>query len=365
MKDVRIRFDRKSPLQAALQTRVDAYFAENGLNPKGGSPLIGKAIVIGLWLTAAYAFAMSGIGGWAGLLLGAMMVGMAQAGVGFNIMHDGNHGAFSTDKRTNLWMGRVLDLVGGSSYIWRQKHNVMHHTYPNVVGSDDDIDVGGLARLAPAQPYHPGYRLQHFYMWILYGFISVKWNFYDDFAQLIRGHLGGHRFPRPKRGELVYFFVAKALFFGWVIIAPIALFGLAKGVAFYFVEAFTLGVTLAVVFQLAHCVEEADFTDVPDGQVTELDFAEHQLNTTVDFARGNPFVTWYLGGLNYQAIHHLFPKISHVHYPAISPIVEEVCAEFNVPYRINGGFWESVGSHYRWLKRMGQAPAVAAQPVTA
>ncbi|MCA9544796.1 MAG: acyl-CoA desaturase [Myxococcales bacterium] len=356
MKDDRIKFDRNTPFQRALRDEVDAYFKANNLDPKGGAALARKAAFIIGWFLVSYAFSISGVLGTAGLFIGAVITGLAHAAIGFDIMHDGNHGAFSTSKAVNRWMGRTLDMVGGSSYLWRHKHNVMHHTYPNVVGTDDDIDVGGLARLAPEQPHYAAHRLQHLYMWGLYGLISVKWNFYDDFAQVAKGQIFTSKVPRPKGEEMVWFVIGKIIHFGWALVLPIALFGWGLGIAFYLVEAVVLGVTLAVVFQLAHCVEEADFTELPEGTVTELDFAKHQLATTVDFARDNKLVTWFLGGLNFQAIHHLFPKISHVHYPALSPIVERVCAEHGVAYRLNGGFMEALGSHYRWLKRMSIPP---------
>lgn len=357
MKDARIKFTRRTPLQAALDGQVKQYFDSTGLSRRGGGRMITKTAVIMAWWAISYALALGFVGGVAGFLVASVSLGLAIAGLGFCVMHDGNHGAFSESKRMNRWMGAVCDFIGGSSYVWRHKHNIMHHTYPNIVGADDDIDIGPLARMAPDQAHHGFHRFQHLYMWVLYGFISTKWHFWDDYAQIGSGKIAGQHMPRPKGKELATFVVGRVLFYAWAVVIPIAVLGLGYGVLFYFTSQFVLGVTLATVFQLAHCVEEADFPSVAAHGKTEVDFYRLQLDTTVDFARGHPFVTWYLGGLNYQAVHHLYPKISHVHYPEISKIVERVCAEHGVDYRTAGTFRVALRSHYRWLKRMGEAPA--------
>ncbi len=357
MKDTRIRLIRRSALQQALEARAEAWFAETGRSPRGGARLARKTAFILGWFAASYALVLSGAGGWPGLVLGAISLGLATAGIGFDIMHDGGHKAVANSKLVNRAMHFTLDLVGGSSYIWSQKHNVMHHTYPNVVGADDDIDVAGLARMAPQQPHHAAHRWQHLYMWPLYGMISIKWHWYDDFVQLARGKLLEHRFPRPRGSEIALLVAGKIIFFAWAVVTPLLVLGWARFLTYYFLSQCVLGVTLAVVFQLAHCVEDAEFTALPpDGPPVELDYARLQLDSTVDFARGNRFVTWYVGGLNYQVVHHLFPRVSHVHYPDLSPIVAEVCAEFGVRYRTVDSVRAAIGSHYRWLRRMGREP---------
>ena len=85
-------------------------------------------------------------------------------------------------------------------------------------------------------------------------------------------------------------------------------------------------------------------------------FAEHQLQTTVDFARGNRFVSWFVGGLNFQVEHHLFPRICHVHYPKLSRLVERTCRRAGVEYHVNPSVRAAIASHYRWLREMGRRP---------
>src|ERR1051326_9605226 len=91
-----------------------------------------------------------------------ILLGLAMAGVGFNVQHDGAHRAYSKYNWINKLMAMALDLLGGSSYVWDHKHNTVHHTYANITGHDDDIDVGILGRLSPHQKRRRFHRLQHF-----------------------------------------------------------------------------------------------------------------------------------------------------------------------------------------------------------
>jgi linoleoyl-CoA desaturase len=244
-----------------------------------------------------------------------------------------------------------LDLVGGSSYIWRWKHNLFHHSYPNIAGADEDIDLVPFAHLAPEQPRYAVHRFQHLYVWVLYCLLPLQWHFVSDFRNLIRGTIGGHSFSRPRGGELFLLLGGKIVFFGLAFVLP-ALFHSWWAIALcYGLTAAVLGLTLSIVFQLAHCVEEASFTQPIAGTSRmQNSWMVHQIESSVDFGRSNKLLTWYLGGLNFQIEHHLFPTICHFHYPALSPIVEGVCGEFDVRYFAHVRAYDAVVSHYRFLK---------------
>jgi linoleoyl-CoA desaturase len=289
----------------------------------------------------------------AGLL--ALSLALAMAGVGFAIQHDANHGAYSNKAVVNRLMGMTLDMLGASSYMWHWKHNVLHHTYPNLAGADHDLDAEPFARLCPDQPRRSFQRWQQFYMWGLYGFMIPKWHLVDDFQNVAQARVAQTPIPRPSGWRLLEMLVGKAVFFGWALIVPALFHPVWAVMLFYGVLAFLLGMILSVVFQLAHCVEEAAFPHVAAGsEHVPAGWAEHQVHASVDFARGNRLLTWYLGGLNFQIEHHLFPKICHLHYPRISSIVEQVCAEHGVPYASHERLYGAVSSHWRWLRRMGR-----------
>jgi len=239
--------------------------------------------------------------------------------------------------------------------VWHWKHNVLHHTYPNVVGSDHDLDVEPFARLSPDQPRRRFHRLQQFYMWGLYGFMIPKWHLLDDFQNVAQARIARSRFPRPRGRRLVELIAGKVAFFGWALIVPALFHPIWVVLLFYGAISLLLGVILSVVFQLAHCVEEAEFPHLGAGSDHVAEgWAEHQVRATVDFARDNRLLTWYLGGLNFQVEHHLFPKVCHVHYPRMSGIVEAVCSEYGVRYASHERLFGAVSSHWRWLRRMGR-----------
>lgn len=359
-----VAFSSNSPLFKDLKQATDEYFASTGLGKNATPLMVRKTVIIFAWFALSYGLYLASSGDWWQLLPIAFSLGLAMAGIGFSIMHDGNHESYAKDRKLSRNIGFALDLLGGSSYFWRQKHNVLHHTYPNLDGLDDDIGLVPLMRMAPTQPRLWAHRFQHVYMFALYGLISPKWFFVDDWRTLANGRIGQATIPRPKGFELFMLVAGKLFHFTWMFVLPTLVHGLATTLLFYLVTSVVLGVTLAVVFQLAHCVEEAAFFEVPANGVLEGDFAAHQLTTTVDFARNSPFVTWYLGGLNYQAIHHLFPRICHVHYPALSKIVETVCARHGVPYLVTPTLSQSIGSHYRWMRRMGRPEEQAEESAT-
>jgi linoleoyl-CoA desaturase len=127
---------------------------------------------------------------------------------------------------------------------------------------------------------------------------------------------------------------------------------------YYATAAMVVGITLSVVFQLSHVVEEAEFVAPTEANRIENAWAIHQVESTVDFARRSKLAAWLLGGLNFQIEHHLFPRICHVHYPAMSKIVEQTCKDFGIEYHEHPSFAAGVASHFRWLRTMGRADAV-------
>ncbi len=360
----KLKFSKSDRFIRELRKRVEAYFEQTGRRKRDCPTMYFKTATIMAWFVAAYVLLMFFVHSW--WLVGplAIVLGLALAAIGFNIQHDGGHKGYSERKWVNRMMALTLDLIGGSSYLWDWKHNAIHHTYTNINGHDDDIDVGFLGRLAPDQKRYWFHRLQGIYLWILYGFLAIKWHLYDDFYNIAVGHIGGHKIPRPKGKDLAVFIGGKMFFFSMAFVVPMLLHPVLAVLAVYAIASFVSGVVLSVVFQLAHVVEEADFP-VPaegatGGQLIDNEWAIHQVQTTVDFARNNPVLRWFLGGLNFQIEHHLFSRICHVNYLAVSKVVEDVCKEFGVRYAAHKGFWSAVASHYRFLVAMGRPvrPAV-------
>lgn len=356
-----IRFVSKEKTQfyATLSQRVDAYFQQNGLSRHANSTVVFKSIVLlsayvlplvlMVWLQPSF---MVCLGLWT-------LMGFAMAGVGMSIMHDANHGAYSTNARVNTWVGYSINLLGGSGFTWRLQHNILHHTYTNIVHYDDDIDDKAILRMSPHTEVKPVHRFQWAYALLFYSIITLYWGTAKDFLQFARYTRNGvnKNTPQQNRIRLLQIIAVKVGYFLVIMGLP-----LASGLPFSQVLlGFLLmhaigGIVLTVIFQLAHTVEQTTHPRPnADGNI-ENEWAIHQMNTTVNFSRYNRLLSWYVGGLNFQVEHHLFPKICHVHYPQLAGIVEQTAKEFNVPYLEHKSFGQALRSHFVTLQRFGKMP---------
>lgn len=350
----RVRFPEHGAFSAELKTRADAYFDAQG-DPRRDVPrMYLKSGLILTWFVGSWAVLTFTHPHWWEAVALAVSIGLSIAAIGMSVQHDANHGAYSKHPWINRAFGSTLDLMGVNSFIWRHKHNVLHHTYTNVEGVDYDLDFGWLARLSPSQPLRFWHRYQQFYLWFFYGFLLPKWVFFDDFVIWRRLYIGVHPLPRPCRGETLRFALWKLFFLAWAVLIPAMFHPIGYVILFHMIAAFTLGATLGTVFQLAHCLGEADFPDLPlTGRKMESEWAAHQVATTVDFAPESAVLTWFCGGLNFQVEHHLFPKVCHLHYPALSRIVAEVAATHGLRHRQNMTFGGALTSHFQHLRRLG------------
>ncbi|MCS3799897.1 fatty acid desaturase family protein [Niastella sp. OAS944] len=345
----------------SLKGAIDSYFKEKNLKKTGNWALYSKTIILIAASIALYLIAISfSLPVVTTILIGSVL-GFLSACIGFNVMHDANHGSYSSKSWVNDTLGLTLNALGGNSFIWRHKHNIIHHTYPNVDGIDDDIAKSPFIRMCSSQPWVPMHRIQHLYTPLLYAISSMVWILFQDFEKYFKQKVHNTELQKMKTKDHVIFWISKVLYVFFYIALPILLTGWQQWLVFFLSLHVGLGFTLAIVFQLAHVVEETEFTFAPLSETTviENEWAIHQLKTTSNFSPDNKLVSWFAGGLNYQVEHHLFPRISHIHYPAISKIVKLKCEEFNVPYNCISSFNLAVRSHFRFIKLLGRKPVSA------
>ncbi len=351
---LRIKFARSNGFYEELKREVLNYFETTQKPSRDHPTMYLKTALMLMWLAGAYILLVYTAVGFIQGILCAILLGLAMTGVGFNIQHDANHDALSKILWINRVLGFSLDLLGMSSYVWRWKHNKTHHYYPNIPQVDDDIETNGIGRLAPLQPHKWFHRFQHIYLWILYAFLLIGWQWIEDFRKIIRGELKTRKFPERRVSELVVFILGKLVFVSFALAIPLVFhpwWAVILGCLFVNI---VFSASATFILQLAHCAEEVQYTTVDQNTETvAIDWTQHQLNSTVNFAPKNWFLTWFLGGLNFQIEHHLFPSISHVHYPKIAPIVQRMCSRFGLPYHSHRTLRAAVVSHYRFLKRMG------------
>jgi linoleoyl-CoA desaturase len=352
----KVTFNNKtSPFFDALREKIDAYFKEQEIKPTGNFKLYSKTIILVSAAVLVYSLLVfSNIPVWGSILLCALM-GLTFASIGFNVMHDGAHGSYSNNKTINNLMSYSLNLMGGSSFMWKVKHNHVHHSFTNIEGVDDDIDIKPWMRVNEQQKRYWFHRFQHVYSFLLYGATYFMWIWWMDFQKYFTRRIGPTPIRKMKFSEHVGFWLTKILYLALFIGLPIYFKGVAYTLIGYSIILFVTGVTIAVVFQLAHVVEDTHFPE-PNQQTQKIEeeWALHQIHTTANFATNNKLVSWFMGGLNFQVEHHLFPKISHIHYPAISKLVRETCHEFNVRYIEYPTVMDAIAAHIRHLRNLGQ-----------
>lgn len=344
-----------SNFHQVLKKRVQEYFVENNLNQTGNFSLYFKAALfwssyIALYIHLLFFYPNNWMAAIECLIMGGLT-----AAIGFNVMHDGGHGSFSNSKFWNKVAAFSVNGLGASMLMWNNKHNIIHHTYTNIDGIDDDIEIKPLLRMCPSQKKYKAHKFQHIYVWFLYSFLLIIWVFATDYQKYFKQKIGEVPIKRLRVFDHIAFWIAKIVYYFMMIVLPIYKVGFAKWIIGFSILSLFAGFILSVVFQLAHTVEETQFPVPSENKDIENEWAIHQIQTTANFATKNKLISWLVGGLNFQIEHHLFPKISHVHYPKISKIIKKTCEEFNIKYIEYNRMRDAIISHALHLRQMGRA----------
>jgi len=354
-------FTQQRGFRKTLNERVDAYLRDNHL-PARDIPFmyVKTAIVLAWWLAAYLLLLLGGFPTAVNVVL-CVVWALGIAAIGFNVMHDANHGAYSNRGRVNKLLSFSAEMLGMSGFRWRTKHNVWHHTYTNIAGLDDDVETYGTMRLTPREPWKPLYRIQAWYFPLVYSFIAIDFLIRDFMMAFFGKSDDSHVYPKMNRSDKVVFWVGKLFFFTIMVALPLLVFPWWQVVIGFFIVMLTVGLTTGIVFQLAHIDEKADFPE-PEGNPPHIDneWAIHEVETTVNFAPRNRLLNLYIGGLNFQIEHHLLPHICHLNYPRLAPIVRATCEEYGIQYNSYDTWREAFTSHWRELRTLGRAPVVAA-----
>lgn len=356
----RVKFINKDQTRfyAELKSRVENYFAENRISEHANGTMVFKTIVMLALYFVPYALILSGTANIWVMWLSTAVMGFGLAGIGMSVMHDANHGAYSSNSAMNRFIGYVLNLVGADCSNWKIQHNILHHTYTNIYGHDEDINNKVGARFSPHGKYKPFQRFQVVYVFALYALMTAYWVLLKDFLQYFgyakRGIDGETKRSRVKK--LLVILSWKAFYIFYMFVLPTLLLDIAfwQVLAGFMTLHVVGGLVLSVVFQLAHVVEGTSFPAPDANNNIENEWAIHQLQTTADFSRNSRLITFYVGGLNFQTEHHLFPKVCHVHYPKIAPIVKQTAEEFGIPYLYYPNIRTALASHVRMLKKLGR-----------
>ncbi len=363
MKQKSLRFSRKDPKMffQTIRSRVNEYFEENKIEKTGNLGMYFKTFcMFSLYFIPFFLILTSSLS-FGSILIAFSIMGLGLSGIGLSIMHDANHGSYFKNKKLNNLLGYSLNVVGGSSFTWKVQHNILHHTYTNIYEMDEDIHDKPFLRLSPHGKYKWYHKFQHLYAIGLYSLATVSWVLMKDIRQLKEYNLSGmtQKSGHLPKKEIWVMLFTKVLYVFYIIILPILL-GVHWGAVIlgFMLMHMIAGILITTIFQLAHVVEGPEHHKPHPTGTMENTWAIHQLKTTANFAQNNPILSWFVGGLNYQIEHHLFPHVCHIHYKKISEIVKETALEFDLPYYENKWFFGAVYSHLKVLKEFGEAPAL-------
>jgi linoleoyl-CoA desaturase len=346
---------------STLNSRVADYFKNSKVSRHANSEMVVKTFcMFGLYFTP-YALILSGVVVHPLLLLLSVVVmSIGLAGIGLTVMHDANHGAYSKKAWVNNLLGYSLNLVGASSFNWKIQHNVLHHTYTNVHEEDEDVSPRGVLRFTPHSDWKLIHRYQHIYAWFLYGLMTILWMLVNDFRRIIRYHKSGlsKKIKTTIGREWLILIGTKLVYAAYIFVIPFLVTDLAwwQILLGFVIMHYIAGFILAIIFQPAHVIDGAEFPLPDEHHTLENNWAIHQLLTTTNFGNKSRWFSWYVGGLNFQIEHHLFPNVCHVHYHKISKVVKQTVEEFGLPYKSTKTFFGALAGHARLLKQLGEKP---------
>ncbi len=347
-----IKFPDRDDFSEELRLAVKDYFVSNNISDKRDYRLFIKTAILLTLADATFTNLVFYTPSLVVAVLEAAFLGLVFVSIGFNVMHDASHQSYSSKKWINTLMLRTAEMMGASSFLWIIKHVNIHHTVTNTE-HDDDLHSGGILRLHPGQPHLWRHRFQHWYAPFAYMLLYINWIWYNDIKKYFGRKIHTTEIKKISLANHLTFWSGKVFHGVFMVAIPWYRLGFASWLIGYLVFAFVLGFIMSIVFQLAHVVEKSTFPTSENGRITHPSWATIQIMETCDFGTRNKVLTWFLGGLNFQVEHHVFPKISHVHYPAIQPIVKRVCEKYQIPYT-EFPTLHAIASHFRMLKKLGQ-----------
>jgi len=268
-------------------------------------------------------------------------------------MHNGNHAGFSHYPWGNVLGGFSMDFIGSSSLVWSMEHQVAHHMEPNEYQKDNDFAIGDpYLRFNKWISRSWWHKWNHILTVAIMPFGTWRW-YFADIAIMLEGSVGSVKFHRTTMDLFNCFFWK----FAWLLrffVLPIYLHGFSSLITVVIVQ-FMSAEIMENIFIVNHIQSELD--PPKNGH-----WAVRQVHATSNWSSGSLFWNWFSGGLNHQIEHHLFPSVSYFLYPKISPIVQQTCKEFNIPYFNFSNYSRAWYGMFHHLKTLGYDEQDPARP---
>jgi len=353
---MRVTFQNDSPSEfyLTLAQRIDTYFKSQKQGRKATSLYWVKVASLFLMYFACY-FAVLFLPYNFGVALACYLVmGVLIVSILFAVGHDSVHNAVSLNPRVNYLMGYVWNFFGVSSYFWRLKHNISHHAFTNIPGSDGDLDQTKLLRLNPMTPRLNVHKYQHLYAMFIYSLLGPYIIFIRDFKLLKEKKFGNTILEKHPLKEVIIIILSKVWFFCFMVLIPKYVTGMPwlDLIVITLALLFIAGIFTAVVSFPVHITYESDYALPNKEGVVEMDFMTHQLLTTVDYSAENKLIHWFFGGINTHVVHHMFPSVNHIHYYELTKIVKQTAAEYKLRY-VNKTLATVMRDHLLFLRELG------------
>ena len=276
--------------------------------------------------------------------------------LGVNVGHDAAHNSLFKQKKYNKWFMYIFDLLGLSSFNWKNRHVKGHHQYSNIMHYDPDIQQSPIVKIFPQDTHRVFHRFQWLYMPIVYAIFIPRWIFYRDFKDIFYEKIGGfNNRPYPSK-EVIRMVLLKIVYITYIIILPSLVSGYGISV---FIYAFLMlmvssSLTILVVILTTHMLEHSEFPEPDENGVMPYSWAEHQMMTTSDYATNSFIITHLFGGFNHHVVHHLFQHVCHIHYPELTKIVVRVAAKHGIKYQSHRYILPAIYSHLKLLYNNGK-----------
>lgn len=342
----------------ALRKRANNYFFENKISKYGNGLVVFKTIFFLLLFFISYFLIFFNPFSPIITLCFAIISGLSSIFILFNISHDASHNALFKNKKINKILTYTFNLIGGSGYMWNITHDKIHHTYPNVIDIDSDLNQSKpLLRVAPGTPKLGIHRFQQYYAPFIYCFYTLYLVYIKDFQDI--GVLSKNGSPllniKHQWKEYIILALSKGFYICYTLVFPLIFLDIIwwKILLGYLIVNVLMSLLLLVVQLPLHINKDATFAFVSDDNKIRKSWIIHTLENTTDYLAQSKAANFLFGGLNAHSIHHLFEGVCHVHYTELSKILEKTAQEFGIIYR-NVTMWQAIKSHFIALKMLGK-----------
>ncbi len=347
--------DSPDHIHFQIKERARQYFAE--YNSKNGNVALWlKTISLVLLIGLSY-YSLLHAASFIDLILSYFAFGFFFLVLGINIGHDAAHNCVTGNRRAdNILFQLIFGLQGLSGYVWKIRHNFSHHIFPNIYDNDTDLEISKWVLLSPHAKQMAIHKYQHLYAPLMYMWFSLSWIFYVDLAMLFKKQHANLKLSKVPVLEVIKLIVIKLTYLFTFLLLPAIMTGLPFLHIFmaYLIMNFTVSVFLAFTFYISHHVLETKYAEAKyDNTVVNTSWIRHQIVSTSDFSTDSRLGNYIFGGFNLHVAHHIFPEVSHIHYPALTKIIKKTLEENELPWYKSFSFYNGVISHLSLLKKNG------------